>query len=448
MSPSAQLILKQLKEMIENETKTGQDARGIQEHVDAEEHLDPDTTSSVLNTILNTINNEFEHKYLDEAVRLLNAHLISQSTDSRVPGHKYSVPGLPKTTFLAHQVCAIWIIVRRWGWYVDVPGALVVDEMGLGTTFSLVAAAMLCILVTEQVVMGLPLSILWGNTLDQWVNDLAQNDFPRMISDEWEWYPLQRLKSVPHCLFEIQSTPPQRHPVLTPGYEPILVVTMPGLAEKFKNVIDKMTYGINFQLINLLHAENANLIYKDLNTSIDKPENQWIIHFVSYDTFTSREKPSINSQHSYCSWSFGIFDEFHWYRTKNSVGWQIAINARFGFNLQVTAMPGFHSLYDWCFQTMWLFSGAPEDQADETVMEKHSAKAQSSGVMSLMHAIRTEDRDTQHDAAQHMIPIAKPRTIRRWSESKLANGKPLVRISKENAHLVDLEWIPDEQAIL
>jgi len=65
-----------------------------------------------------------------------------------------------------------------------------------------------------------------------------------------------------------------------------------------------------------------------------------------------------------------------------------------------------------------------------------------------MHAIRTEDQDAQQDAAHRMIQISKPRTIRRWSESKLPNGKPLVRIPKENAHLVDLEWTEDEQAKL
>jgi hypothetical protein len=47
-----------------------------------------------------------------------------------------------------------------------------------------------------------------------------------------------------------------------------------------------------------------------------------------------------------------------------------------------------------------------------------------------------------------MIQIAKPWTMRRWSESKLTNGKPLVQIPKENAHLVDLEWTEQEQAEL
>ena len=155
MSPSAQLTSEQLKEIIEDEKKTDQSAREVQEQVeDGEEVLDPDNTSSVLSTVLNTINNEFEHECLDEAVRLLNAHPIRQSTDDRVPGHKYSIPGLPGTKFLAHQVWAIWFIVRRWVWDADMPGALVADEMGLGKTFTSVAAAMICKLPTEKVVMG------------------------------------------------------------------------------------------------------------------------------------------------------------------------------------------------------------------------------------------------------------------------------------------------------
>jgi hypothetical protein len=152
-------------------------------------------------------------------------------------------------------------------------------------------------------------------------------------------------------------------------------------------VIDKITFATDFNLINLLYTANVNLTHEDLNTSIDEPENRWNIHLVSYNTLTSRAKPSSNGQLSYCSWRFGIFDEFHWYKTKISVGWQIAMNARIGFKLQVTATPGFHSLYDWCFQTMWLFSGEPEDPEDETVMEMHGADALYSAVMSLMHVI-------------------------------------------------------------
>jgi len=437
MSPSAQLTSEQLKEIIEDEQKTDQSSREVQEQVDGEEVLDPENTCSTLSSVLNTINNEFEQECLDEVVRLLNAHQIRQSTDDRVQGHKYSISGLPGTKFLAHQVWAIWFILRRWVWDADMPGALVADEMGLGKTFTLVAAAMLCKLVTEKVVMGLPLSILRGNTREEWVI-FGQNDFPGIVGEEREWYLLQRLNSVPRHLVEIQTTTSHSQPARISPHEPILVVTMPGGAKTFKTDIDEMTQGTDFKLVNLLHPENVNLTHEDLNTSIDKPQTWWNIHLVSYDTLTSRAKPSSNGRLSQCAWSFGIFGEYHRYKMNNSVGWWIVTNARIGFKLQVTGTPGFHSVYDWCYQAMWLFSGAREDPEDETVMEMHGADALYSAVKSLMHAIRTDDQDTQQDAAHRMIQIAKPCMIKRCPESKLANGKPLVPIPKENAHLVDL----------
>ena len=131
---------------------------------------------------------------------------------------------------------------------------------------------MICKLQTEKVVMRLPLSILWGNTLEEWVN-LAQNDFPGIMGDEWKCYSLQRQNSVTHQLSEIQSTPQQGHPARTSAIEPILVVTMPGVAATFKSIIDEMTYGTDFKLIHLLHAENGNLTHEDLNTTIDELEN-------------------------------------------------------------------------------------------------------------------------------------------------------------------------------
>jgi hypothetical protein len=130
------------------------------------------------------------------------------------------------------------------------------------------------------------------------------------------------------------------------------------------------------------------------------------------------------------------------------VGWRIATHATIGFKLQVTATPGFHSLYDWCLQMMWLFSGVPENPEGETLMEMHGTDALYSAVKRLMHAIRPADEEAQQDAAHRMIQIAKPWTIQTWSESKLAKEKPVVPIPKEHTHLVDLEWSEDEQAPL
>jgi hypothetical protein len=74
-----------------------------------------------------------------------------------------------------------------------------------------------------------------------------------------------------------------------------------------------------------------------------------------------------------------------------------------GFKLQVAATPEFRSLYDWCYQVIWLFAGAPEDPEDGTVMEKHGADALYSAGKRWLHAIRTEEEDAQHDAEHRMI---------------------------------------------
>jgi len=79
MSLSTQLTSEQQNEIIEDEMNTNKSAREVQEQVeDGEEVLDPENTSSVPNTVCNTIVNEFEHQCLDKAVRLLNAHPIHQ----------------------------------------------------------------------------------------------------------------------------------------------------------------------------------------------------------------------------------------------------------------------------------------------------------------------------------------------------------------------------------
>ena len=95
---------------------------------------------------------------------------------------------------------------------------------------------------------------------------------------------------------------------------------------------------------------------------------------------------------------------------------------------------------------MWRCPSAPEDADDDTVVEKHSGEALDPAVKSLIRAFWTEVHNTQQDAAHRMIQVAIPWTMRRWSESKLANVIPLVRIAKQHAHLVDLEWTEEEQA--
>jgi hypothetical protein len=99
-----------------------------------------------------------------------------------------------------------------------------------------------------------------GYSLEDWVI-LAQNDFPRIVTEGRECYLLQRYNSVPRCLMDIQTTPSHRYPALESALEPIQVVTMPAVAETFKTVTNAMTHGTDFKLVNLLHAKNANLTH-------------------------------------------------------------------------------------------------------------------------------------------------------------------------------------------
>jgi hypothetical protein len=70
-------------------------------------------TSSVLTTVLNTFNDNFEHEYADEAVRRLNAHPIPQSTDNNIPRPKYFIPHMSVINFLAHQDWVIRFIMKK-----------------------------------------------------------------------------------------------------------------------------------------------------------------------------------------------------------------------------------------------------------------------------------------------------------------------------------------------
>jgi hypothetical protein len=101
----------------------------------------------------------------------------------------------------------------------------------------------------------------------------VQSNFPSIISEVWEWHPLRTLSFVFHCVIVIQKSPLQGYLALTSSMEQILVVTMPSVAEMFKCVINAMSYGSDFKLINLLHTDNVNLTQKHLNDSIDVSES-------------------------------------------------------------------------------------------------------------------------------------------------------------------------------
>jgi len=65
-----------------------------------------------------------------------------------------------------------------------------------------------------------------------------------------------------------------------------------------------------------------------------------------------------------------------------------------------------------------------------------------------MHAIQSKHEEAQLDAVHLIIQIEKASTIRRWLESKRANGEPPEWIRNENPDVIDLEYTEDKQAQL
>jgi hypothetical protein len=203
--------VQKLKDITEDEKKMHYSTRDVLEAIeDWEEILDPETTCLVLYTVLNTINHIFEHKCPDQAVSLQHTNPMHLSTDDHIPCDKYLIEGLMERKYLVDQVGAEWFMVQRWVGISDLRRVLVVVEMRHRTTSTPVVATMIFNSLTEKVTMRWSLSILWQNTLEQWLN-MVYNNLLWMIHEEQEWYLLQRQDSMLHHLLGIQMTPAQRY---------------------------------------------------------------------------------------------------------------------------------------------------------------------------------------------------------------------------------------------
>jgi len=81
---------------------------------------------------------------------------------------------------------------------------------------------------------------------------MLQISYPSIVGEHWELDLLLRWDRVSHCLLEIHTTPPFLQQGLLSPLEPILAVTIPGVAVTFKNIINKLTYGTDFKICKLI----------------------------------------------------------------------------------------------------------------------------------------------------------------------------------------------------
>jgi len=100
MSPPIKLTSEQLTEIIEDEKNTDRGARVVQEQVqDGEEVLDLANTCSVLNTVLSTINNEFEHNVWMRQSGCLILNLFVNQLMTIVQATSIQFQACPKVAF-------------------------------------------------------------------------------------------------------------------------------------------------------------------------------------------------------------------------------------------------------------------------------------------------------------------------------------------------------------
>lgn len=89
-------------------------------------------------------------------------------------------------------------------------------------------------------------------------------------------------------------------------------------------------------------------------------------------------------------------------------GCKIVLNQRIQFTIQLTAPPGIEPLYGLYYQTLWLFSGAPEDPEIYTLMDNNYAGGLDSAVTNMTHGVRTDDNEVQSVVALLMSQTRRP----------------------------------------
>jgi hypothetical protein len=137
---------------------------------------------------MSTINITFEHKCLEEAVMLLGAVPRGDSYAETIQGPKHTWKPFPEERFLAHQIWAIWFIVWRWIFDMDLPGVLLAYEMGLGKTFTVLAGDLYVKSITEDVTNHheIQLPVYLNLSLGGWC-EVVETGFSTLSAVQKQW---------------------------------------------------------------------------------------------------------------------------------------------------------------------------------------------------------------------------------------------------------------------
>ena len=165
-----------------------------------------------------------------------------------------------------HQIWAIWFIVRRWVFDVDLPGVLLADEMGLGKTFTVLAAALYAKVVSNELMSNkeYKLLFLFGRTLPQWREDVEQR-FPGLSLVHRGWYPCAHTRHLPRRLIQLFNND---KPADIAPWHPELCVVLPSIRETFVAATKMITAGTSFTIRDLSAEGGAEMSNTHLNLSV------------------------------------------------------------------------------------------------------------------------------------------------------------------------------------
>jgi len=376
------------------------DQRHIRENLslesgeDARPAMPEDSTvvsdGALLGLCCDHLNNDFEHQCFEEAVRMLGARLLI-AVEGDIGPLMLGIPGIPTGRFLPHQVWGVWFIVQRI--LADRPPvALIADDMGLGKTHCALATLLYLKYIIREAAANHPLTCLGGRTVAE------LQVVPRIFGAYNEVYK-----------------------------RPCIIMVPANLIHAWDRAITSLIPHTGLQLINL-HSRRR-LSQNQLNYSSDDSGSGQSIHLISYSAYRARYDDPNRLEG--CHWGIGIFDESHMAKSRTSQTFDALMKIDVPCRIQLTGTPMHHTVGDWVVQSEWLFAQV----TDQNELNNHGPRQLGSVIVRARRGSITLE-----EAYAQIRDIVWPWTIRRWGETKDANGQPLVSIPDLVQHDVRLQY--------
>ncbi|CUS07052.1 unnamed protein product [Tuber aestivum] len=372
--------------------------QALEDNQDAMAAAVADTTTTSDGALLglcgDQLNNDFEHQGFEEAVRMLGAELLIP-VEADIGPRMLRIPGIPRGRFLPHQVWGVWFIVERI--LADRPPvALIADDMGLGKTHYALATLLYLKYIVDEAAAGRALPCLGGKSVAE-------------------------LEVVPR-IFGADSKVYRR---------PRIIIVPANRVYTWERVVQSLIPQTGVQLVNLYLSRQLN--HNELNYTSDDPGRGKAIHLISYSSYRARYKHLDRLQG--CQWGIGIFDESHMAKSRATQTFDSLMEIDVPCRIQLTGTPMHHTVGDWVPQTEWLFAQV----TDQDELDSHGPRLLDSAIIEAKR-----ENITLEQAYDRIKSIAWPWTIRRWGETRDANGQPLVCIPELVQHDVRLQYTTDE----